>query len=192
MSRLRPDVCRKRVPFLRTARAPRILVVLATIVLSLGFVPSAPADGTTQITGTVTSAVTKAPIEGVEVCEYPDEGGAGDRCVQTGAGGEYVLEVGRGGKFVVYFNTTVAGLVPHTFYSGVFVNQEATRVQVAEDETVSGIDEAIQEGGRITGRVRNESTKVPIQGVEACAELPDVDQSGGGTPPDVRQDKPKR
>ncbi|HZL49265.1 MAG TPA: carboxypeptidase regulatory-like domain-containing protein [Solirubrobacteraceae bacterium] len=92
--------------------------------------------------------------------------------------GEYVLEVGRGGEFVVSFDTTVEGLVPHTFYNGVFANHEATRVQVAEGETVSGIDEAIQEGGRITGRVQNKSTKAPIQGIQACAELPDVDQSG--------------
>ncbi len=152
--------------------------MLATIALPLGFAPSAPADGTTQITGTVTSAVTKAPIKGVEVCEYPDEGGTGDRCTQTGPSGEYVLEVGRGGEFVVYFDTTVEGLVPHTFYNGVFVDHEATRVQVAEGETVSGIDEAIQKGGLITGRVQNKSTKAPIQGVQACAELPDVDQSG--------------
>jgi len=163
---------------MRAASALRMLAVLAAVALSLAFAPSALAAGSTQITGTVTSAVTKAPLGGVEVCEYPDEGGSGWVCAQTDSKGDYVLEVGRAGTFVIRFDTTVEGLIPQTFYKGVFVNREATRVQVDEGETVSGIDEAIQEGGRITGRVRNESTKAPIQGVEACAELPDVDQSG--------------
>jgi hypothetical protein len=152
--------------------------MLTVAALSLAFAPSALAGQGPRITGTVTSAVTKAPLEGVEVCEYPDEGGAGGRCAQTGSSGEYVLEVGRGGEFVVHFDTTVEGLVPRTYYNGVFVDYGVTRVQVAEGETVSGIDEALQEGGRIAGRVSNQSTKAPIEGVEVCAELPDVDDSG--------------
>jgi hypothetical protein len=154
------------------------VLAVAAIPFAFAFAPSALAAGSSQITGTVTSAVTNAPLDGVEVCEYPDEGGAGSVCAQTDSKGNYVLEVGRAGTFVVHFDTTVEGLIPQTFYKGVFVNREATRVQVAEGETVSGIDEAIEEGGHITGRVRNKSTKTPIEGVQACAELPDVDQSG--------------
>lgn len=131
-----------------------------------------------QIAGTVTSAVTKAPLAGSEVCEYPNEGGAGMVCAQTDAKGDYVLKVGRAGTFVMHFDTAVEGLVPQTFYKDVFVSREATPVKVGEGATVSGIDEAIEEGGRISGRVRSSSTQAPIQGVEACAELPDVDQRG--------------
>jgi hypothetical protein len=161
----------------RAARGERSLAVLVLVLTLLTFAQPAFAAAP-QITGTVTSAVTKAPLAGVEVCEYPNEGGAGSACAQTDSKGDYVLEVGRAGKFVIHFDTTVEGLIPQTFYNSVFVNREATPVEVDEGATVTGIDETIEEGGRITGRVLSSSTKAPIQGVEACAELPDVDQSG--------------
>jgi hypothetical protein len=153
-----------------------LVVMLAQLTL-LAFAEPAFAAAP-QIAGTVTSAVTKVPIAGVEVCEYQIEGGAGSACAQTDSKGDYVLEVGRAGRFVVHFDTTVEGLIPQTFYNGVFVNREATSVRVGEGATVSGIDATIEEGGRISGRVISDSTKGPIQGVEVCAELPDVDQSG--------------
>jgi hypothetical protein len=158
-------------------RSLAVLVLVLALLTLLAFAQPAFAAGP-RITGTVTSAVTKAPLADVEVCEYPDEGGAGRVCSQTDSEGEYVLEVGRAGTFVIHFDTTVTGLIPQTFYKGVFVNREATTVQVGEGATASGIDETIEEGGQITGRVLSSSTKAPIQGVEACAELPDVDQSG--------------
>ncbi len=131
-----------------------------------------------RITGTVTGAVTKAPLAGVEVCEYQIEGGVGSACAPTDSKGDYVLEVGRPGRFIVHFDTAIEGLIPQTFYKGVFVSREATPVKVGEGATVTGIDEAIEEGGRIAGRVLNSSTKTPIQDIEACAELPDIDQRG--------------
>ncbi len=150
-----------------------LLVPLALLAFAQQAFAAAP-----QIAGTVTSAVTKAPLAGSEVCEYPIEGGAGTVCAQTDAKGGYVLKVGRAGTFVVYFDTAAEGLVPRTFYKDAFVSREATPVKVGEGATASGIDEAIREGGRISGRVLSSSTKAPIQGVEACAELPDVDQRG--------------
>lgn len=164
----------------RTARWKRPLAVLVLMIAQLTMLAFAdPAFAAApQITGTVTSAVTKAPLAGVEVCGYPDEGGDGGVCAQTDSKGDYVLNVGRAGMFVIHFNTSVEGLIPQTFYNGVFVSDEATRVTVGEGATVSGIDATIEEGGRIAGRVLNSSTQAQIQGVEACAELPDVDQRG--------------
>ena len=164
----------------RAARRQRALAVLVLMLAQLTLLAFAgPAfAAASRITGTVTSAVTKAPLAGVEVCEYQIEGGSGSACAQTESKGDYVLEVGRAGTFTVHFDTTVEGLIPQTFYKGVFVNREATSVKVEEGATTSGIDAAIEEGGRITGRVLDSSTKAPIQGIEACAELPDVDQSG--------------
>jgi len=161
----------------RGQRALAALVLMLALVTLLAFAEPAFAAAP-RITGTVISAVTKAPLAGVEVCEYQIEGGAGSACAQTDSKGDYVLEVGRAGTFTVHFDTTVEGLIPQTFYKGVFVNREATSVKVEEGATTSGIDETIEEGGRITGRVLDSSTRAPIQGVEACAELPDVDQSG--------------
>ncbi len=168
---------------LRSRRATRGERSLDALVLMLAqltlFAVAQPAFAAApQITGTVTNAATKAPLAGAEVCEYPIEGAAGRVCAQTDFTGDYVLEVGHAGTFVIHFDTTVEGLIPQTFYQGVFVNSEATLVKVGEGATVLGIDDTIEEGGRITGRVLNSSTKAPIQGVEACAELPDVDQRG--------------
>jgi hypothetical protein len=170
----------RRMPAPRAIRKGRWLAALGALVAQLTLLAFAqPAFAAApQIAGTVTSAVTKAPLAGVEVCEYQIEGGTGSACAQTNTEGDYRLGVGRPGAFIVHFDTTVEGLIPQTFYKGVFVNREATPVQVGEGATVSGIDATIEEGGRITGRVRSSSTKAPIQGVEACAELPDVDQSG--------------
>ena len=162
-----------RVP--RGGRALAALVLMLAQLTLLAFAEPAFAAAP-QITGTVTSDVTKAPLAGAEVCEYQIEGGAGSACAQTNTEGDYILEVGRPGTFVIRFDTTVAGLIPQTFYKGVFVDHEATPVKVEAGATVSGIDATIEEGGRISGRVLSSSTKAPIQGVEACAELPDVGQ----------------
>lgn len=169
-----------RVPSLGGACWKRCLAVLAAMLAQLGLVVLAqPAFAATQeITGTVTSAVTKAPLAGAEACEYAIEGGAKSACAETDSKGDYILGVGKAGTFVVYFDTTIEGLIPQTIYKSVFVSREATPVKVVEGEIVSGIDQAIEEGGRIAGRVTSRSTKDPIEGAEACAELPDVDQSG--------------
>jgi hypothetical protein len=163
----------------RRRRRARLSVVVLFSLGLLGFAEPAAAAGT-QIAGTVTSAVTKGPLEGVKVCEYPIEGGAGDACTQTDSGGHYVLAVGLAGDFVVHFDTTVKGLIPKTFYDEAFASRQATAVKVAEGATASGIDEAIQEGGHISGLVRSSSSKAPIEGIEACAQLPEVVELAGG------------
>ncbi len=165
---------------MRARRAGRREPPLAALVLLLALLAFAPPAfaAAPQITGTVTDTVTKAPLTGAEACEYPDEGGAGALCAPTDSKGRYTLDVGRAGTFVIRFDTKAEGLIPQTFYKGVFLSREATPVKVTEGATVSGIDEAIEQGGSISGRVLDGSTKAPVQGVEACAELPDVDQSG--------------
>jgi hypothetical protein len=133
-----------------------------------------------EIAGTVTSAVTKAPLQHVKVCEYPIEHGNGNACAETNASGEYALVVGLAGRFVVYFDTTEKGLVPRTFYNGVYSGSEATPITVGEEAKRSGIDEALAEGGRIAGSVTNASTQAAIEGVHVCAQLPEAGQIAGG------------
>ena len=141
--------------------------------------PSALAAGA-QITGTVTSATTKAPLRGVKVCEYQVEGGTGWACSATDSGGGYVLAVDSGGKFVVYFEIAEGGYVDRTYYNEMFSSREASDVSVPEGGTTSGIDEALEEGGRITGVVQSASTKMPLEGVEVCAQLPEEGAFAGG------------
>ncbi|HTA13629.1 MAG TPA: hypothetical protein VK781_02075, partial [Solirubrobacteraceae bacterium] len=75
-----------------------MVVVLFVVALSLAFAPSALAAEGGQITGTLTSAATKAGIEGVEVCAERLIGGW-PPCAQTNASGEYTLVVVWGGNY---------------------------------------------------------------------------------------------
>jgi hypothetical protein len=149
-------------------------------VLFFALASSSAGSQPAEIAGTVTSAVTKAPLQHVKVCEYPIEHGNGDACAETNASGEYALVVGLAGRFVVYFDTTEKDLVPRTFYNGVYSRSEATPITVGEEVTRSGIDEALAEGGRIAGGVTSASTKAAIEGVHVCAQLPEAGQIAGG------------
>ncbi len=157
------------------ARSWGAAIVLGCAVLLAAAQPASAAGP--QIEGTVTSAVSKAPLDGVQVCQWADEGGNGGGCTTTNGAGEYTLDVGAAGTFVVYFDTTVEGLVPRTYFNGVYASREAKSVKVGEGHTVSGIDAAIEPGGSIAGEVRSAATKAALGGVEACAELPNVNQS---------------
>ncbi len=63
------------------------LAVLVVIAASLAFAPSALASGTGQITGTVTNASTAEPVNGIEVCAYPEYPGTYG-CAKTERGGD--------------------------------------------------------------------------------------------------------
>ena len=153
-------------------------IVLALMCLAAPLISAPPASASgAQIKGIVTSAATSGPLENVQVCEYVLEGGAEEGCTSTDAAGAYTLPVGDGGVFAVFFDTTAEGLVPRTYYNGVYASGEATEVTVGEGQTLTGIDATIQVGGRIEGSVTDAATKAPIQGAEACAQLP----AGGRT-----------
>ncbi len=72
--------------------------------------------------------------------------------------GEYKVEFSdRGGDFL------------SQFYDGKTLSSEAQLVTVAAGQTTSGVDAALQEGARITGKVTDASTQEAIDGIEACA-----------------------
>ena len=137
-------------------------VALAAATLSLGFAQSALAGEPDTIEGTVTSAVTKDPIQGVEVC-------AGQECARTKADGTYVVIAHPVSLRVEFSAPPGSGFVAHTYYDGVYLTSKATELTVPVGETLTGIDAELQPEGRIEGVVTNSSTKAPIDGVEVCA-----------------------
>jgi hypothetical protein len=136
--------------------------VLAATALSLGFAQSALAGEPDTIEGTVTSAVTKDPIQGVEVC-------AGQECARTKADGTYVVVAHPVSLRVEFSAPPGSGFVAHTYYDDAYLTSQATELTVPVGETLTGIDAELQPEGRIEGVVTNSSTTAPIDGVEVCA-----------------------
>lgn len=143
------------------------LVLLASLTLPFVLASSALASEGDQITGTVTRAATKAPIQGVQVCagRFVYE----QKCVSTGADGTYVVPAPPVPVHVEFNAPSGSGLVSRTFYNGTYIPSEATELTVPVGEVFSGIDEELLPEGRIEGVVTNASTKAPIAGVEVCA-----------------------
>ncbi len=143
------------------------IVLLASLSLPLVLTQSALAGGGDEIEGTVTSATTKAPIRGVEVCagRFVYE----QKCVSTGLDGTYVVPAPAVPVHVEFNAPPGSGLVSRTFYNGAYIPSEATELTVPVGEVFSGIDEELLPEGRIEGVVTNASTKAPIGGVEVCA-----------------------
>jgi hypothetical protein len=151
----------------RATLALRLLAVLAVIALTLVFASSALAGEGDQITGTVTSATTKAPIQSVEVCagRFVYE----QKCVSTAADGTYVVPAPPVPVHVEFNAPSGSGLVSRTFYSGAYTPSQATELTVPVGEVFTGIDEELLPEGRVEGVVTNASTKASIDGVEVCA-----------------------
>jgi hypothetical protein len=121
-----------------------------------------------EITGQVTNAATKAPIEGIQVCVEPS---AGSNCEWTNANGEYTISELPSGEYKLAFSPN--GLD--------YFFERKTSVVVIAGQVTSGVDQALTEGGRITGRVTDAVTGEPIEGVEACAREVEGDGEQCGT-----------
>jgi hypothetical protein len=121
------------------------------------------------ISGKVTSAATKAPLEGIDVCAgEPPEGNR--TCTTTNMQGEYVISGLPGRAYYVEFD---AGLVNYLtqFYADKFSRAEAQPVTLTAGGTVSGIDAELVKinGGGFTGTVVSSETERPLEGIEVCA-----------------------
>lgn len=126
-----------------------------------------------QITGTVTSAETRGPIAGIEVCANPPLGVGLFRCASTESDGNYTISsLGTGEEYEVGFFVpfeSEKNFLPQ-YYDGVPLFSEPTPVPVVAGTTTSKIDAAMETGGQITGEVKSASTGAAIEGIEVCAE----------------------
>jgi hypothetical protein len=92
---------------LRIACGLCIVTALAVLISLSALASSAIAAKGGQIAGKVTSAATKAPIAGVEVCPERLIGGW-PSCALTDSGGEYTVEVPWAGNYRVQFKAPTA------------------------------------------------------------------------------------
>ncbi len=119
-----------------------------------------------KIAGTVTNALTKAAVNGLEVCAS----GTTTQCANTNASGEYTIQRLPTGSYTVTFYGNSGGLNLITqYYNGKAASGEANPVSVTAPSTTSGINAAMSEGGKISGLVTSATTKAGIEGIEVCA-----------------------
>ena len=130
-----------------------------------------------KITGTVSAAASGEPLKQVVVCA--EATGSGGSCVQTDADGHYTLGGLDGGSYTVSFRpeagTSIGGEGPPgrnyllQYYDGAGTDAAATPVAVAAGAVASGVDAALEGGGRISGRITLADSGAPYAGAEACA-----------------------
>jgi hypothetical protein len=122
-----------------------------------------------RITGKVTNSASKATVEGIQVCPQTVTGGYVGQCTATNSSGEYTISGLSPGEYKIEFYSN-GGVYFTQYYNGKTSVSEASVVAVSAASTTSGIDAAMVEGGRITGKVTSAASKAGIAGVEVCAE----------------------
>jgi hypothetical protein len=141
-----------------------MVMALALIALS---VAASPAEATYpgSISGTVTDAVTKAPIEGLQVCASPEDGFPA-RCGTTAADGRYTISDLQVDSYLVYFYGEPLGYEWHVYHDE--FGRPAAYIEVGTGP-VNGIDAELHPWGRIEGTVRKAGSGDPVQGIRVCA-----------------------
>ena len=134
--------------------------------------PLSPYTG--NIRGTITDG-NGEPVEEIEVCAMTEQTNpAITYCATTEQGGEYLIyNVPQQGfkvwaQSLTYIHGWPQGY-PQIFYPGVPRYEEATWVQVHAEQTTTGIDFQVHEGGEITGIVTDAETGEPVSTVEVCS-----------------------
>lgn len=143
------------------AEAARIMV--AEEATTSGIDASMQAAG--RIKGKVTAAATGDSVSGVEVCAALSTAGFyyyGGACTQSGSDGTYTIGGLAGGSYDVRFAPGYSEAGPGEnakqnfltqFYKGATSRATATPVAVTLDQATSGINAAMQPGGRVSGHV---------------------------------------
>ena len=161
------------------ARMSRLQSFLA-LALTLGVCALVPASAAAStggtISGTVTAATGKAPIDGIKVCvvsatvEYSSAS-----CGFTNSSGEYAVSGLASGSYKVAFENEVcnplcsaADYIPQ-YWKNAATWATATTVPVTNGATASGIDAELVTGGTIEGTVTSALSKAVIAGLQVCA-----------------------
>jgi hypothetical protein len=109
-----------------------------------------------EIAGTVTDAVSGAPIEGVEVCEQQVgylQTGEVDYCAKTDAAGDYTVKNLDSGEYRVEFRTDEG--------PNYIAARYPTGVAVTAGQVSGGIDIGLRSGLQIEGDVTDAATGLP-------------------------------
>jgi hypothetical protein len=124
------------------------------------------------ITGTVTSPGS-IPFAGTPIEVYQAGSSFFDhtliRQLEAATDGSYTTRGLRPGNYIVRFRTPAGSSLVEEFWQGSIADVlGATQITLGSGATVSGIDAAMQEGGRIAGIVRDEAG-LPIAGASVSA-----------------------
>lgn len=111
-----------------------------------------------EITGTVTSTATHAPVAGAEVCAVEAEHEIEHSCARTNAAGQYTVAGLPSGSYEV------------SFRSSEYQEEQTFSVSVTAPSTTTGVNAELQPKprGKITGTVTDAVTHTPIANIQAC------------------------
>lgn len=125
---------------------------------------------TGQISGTVTSAASKAPLVGIEVCARVPAGFEHE-CARTDAQGEYTIMRVHPREYDVEFSTAGfdGGNYASQYYRGASTSSTPTKVTVAAGAADAGVDAELEPGGEISGFVKSATTHMAVEAVRVCA-----------------------
>jgi alpha-tubulin suppressor-like RCC1 family protein len=128
------------------------------------------------ITGTVTSASTRTPVAGVEVCARE----SGVACVLSNENGEYTISGLATGEYEVEFYSNSGMYIPQ-YWDGKSLATEGQLVHATLGQTTSGIDAELEPliNGAITGTVQDRRTMQGIEGIEVCADEVESEETEG-------------
>jgi hypothetical protein len=140
------------------------LAAWALIAITVSATPASAASGG-SISGTVTDAITKLPIKGLEVCANPGNGTLGG-CARTTADGHYTVADLHADSYAVYFEGEPLGYEQQEYHGE--LGQPASFVEVGT-EPVTGIDFEMHPWGGIEGTVRKAGGGNPVEGIRVCA-----------------------
>ncbi|HWY91111.1 MAG TPA: carboxypeptidase regulatory-like domain-containing protein [Solirubrobacteraceae bacterium] len=121
-----------------------------------------------KITGTVTSAATSSPLEGVSVCRYAIHEEFFGSCTTTNAQGEYTFTGLAATEYKLAFSSYSSDYLTQ-YYHGKGSLAEAEPIAVGVGETKPGINAAMQVGGEIEGTVTSAASKLPVSGAIVTA-----------------------
>ena len=129
--------------------------------------------GTGAIVGAIRSDDDGRAVGGANVYAFdPDQPSRYGHAVSADDG-SYMISALKSGRYIV--QVYADGFLPE-FYDDAASYEAATRVEVEEPETVSGVDVSLSEGGTISGIVRDEDGS-PLAGVFVWATVPYADSS---------------
>ena len=132
------------------------------------------------IAGTVTAASGGAPLAGIEVCASSSgvESSA-PRCDLTDASGDYAIA---GLQESSSYRVEFKGGPDHVteYYDGKSSNFNGTPVAVVNAATTGSIDAALENAGKISGKVVDATSKAALQSIEVCAQTPNGSPVGPG------------
>jgi hypothetical protein len=142
------------------------------LLLSLPAGAMAAGTETGSIAGTVSAEGGKALGE-VEVCAKAVLDESIFKCIPLPGGGSYEITELPAGEYKVGFWPT--GNYVTQFWNHGLTWNEATAVQVAAEPPTSEIDAVLEVGATISGTITAAATGAPVEKVEACAKLVELD-----------------